>query len=217
MPHMDAGRFFVRPMNLADTDTLFDWLQDLDDLALFDRTLTIPPGKDALREAWRPELAGGPCPTAFWFAVETGSSVMVAIGGLQSVNYAHGDAVMPIIVAKAARGGGLGLRIASLLLDLAFDRLRLRRVTTFFRADNERTARLVRRVGFTEEGRMRKAWLVDGGYVDSIVVGLLREEWQAHRQVLRTELDGRLTLTFGRPESGPVARAEARSASLKVG
>jgi RimJ/RimL family protein N-acetyltransferase len=84
----------------------------------------------------------------------------VAIGGLQSVNYIHGDAVLPILVKKSARGHGLGMQIAFLLLDIAFDRLRLRRVTTYFRSDNQRSERLTRRAGFVQEGLLREAWFV---------------------------------------------------------
>lgn len=210
------SEFFMRPMAVEDIDAIADWLQDLNDLSLFDRTLTIPPGRDAIREAWKPDLIGGKCPTAFWFVVEARDRAPVALGGLQSVNYAHGDAVLPILVSEAARGGGLGLRIACLLLDLAFDRLRLRRITTFFRADNERSERLVGRAGFREEGRMREAWFVDGAHIDCVIVGLLREEWYARRPALRAELDAAIALTFGPPASPRAARIDARAATLKV-
>src|SRR3712207_3696940 len=126
-----TARFFARPMEPSDLETLSAWLMDLDDLALFDRTLTVTPSREALREMWKADLAGGRAPGAFWFTVETNERAPVAVGGLLSVNYAHGDAVLAMLVAKPARGKGLGLRLGSLLLDLAVDRLRLRRITTF--------------------------------------------------------------------------------------
>jgi RimJ/RimL family protein N-acetyltransferase len=187
-------------MEPSDVDTLADWLLDIDDLALFDRTHTVPLSKAAMREIWGADLGGTKPKAAFWFTVVGSDNGPVAFGGLQSVNYSHGDAVMPILVAAPSRGNGIGLRFACLLLDMAFDRLRLRRVTTFFRADNERTARLVRRAGFCDEGRMREAWFVDGHSVDSVVVGLLRDEWYNRREALRSELGDPGMLTFGTPE-----------------
>src|SRR3712207_5045535 len=131
-------------MNMDDVETVAAWLQDVDDLSLFERNSTVPVGKEAVRDGWKADLAGAKFPTAYWFMAEADGHAPVALGGLQSVNYVHGDAVLPILVDRSARGRGLGLRIAAALLDVAFDRLRLRRVTTFFRADNLRTERLTR-------------------------------------------------------------------------
>jgi RimJ/RimL family protein N-acetyltransferase len=197
---MSGDLFFTRPMEPSDVDTLSAWLLDLDDLTLFDRTLTVAPSREALRELWKADLAGGKAPGAFWFTVEPSAGGPVAFAGLLSVNYTHGDATLAMLVAKSARGSGLGLRLGSLLLDIAFDRLHLRRVTTFFRADNERTARLVVRLGFREEGRMREAWLADGRAFDTVVVGLLRDEWYARRPAFQAELGTDQEVRFGRPE-----------------
>lgn len=183
-----AATFRMRPMNMGDVDTVAGWLRDIDDLSLFDRSLAVPPGAEAARNAWKEDLAGGKSPPAFWFMVEAPDGTPAAVGGLQSINYVHGDGVLPILVAKATRGRGLGLAIAAALLDIAFDRLRLHRVTTFFRADNLRTERLTQRVGFREEGRMREAWFAGGRHLDCIVVGMLREEWLLHRAAVRAHL-----------------------------
>jgi RimJ/RimL family protein N-acetyltransferase len=197
MSPLAPERFTMRSMNLEDVETVATWLQDVDDLSLFDRSLTVPPGRDAVRESWKADFEHTKFPTAYWFIVETEVGTPVAVGGLQSINYVHGDAVLPILVKKNARGHGLGMRIACLLLDIAFDRLRLRRVTTYFRSDNQRSERLTRRAGFVQEGRLRDAWFVSGAYLDCLVVGILREEWHARRDTLRQELGGLVQVTLG--------------------
>ena len=77
---MDADRLFARPMEPGDMDLLADWLIEIEDLALFDRTQTVPLSRAAVREIWSAEFAVVKPPTAFWF-------VPVALGGLHSVNY----------------------------------------------------------------------------------------------------------------------------------
>jgi RimJ/RimL family protein N-acetyltransferase len=191
-----SSQFTMRPMTLDDIETVAVWLQDVDDLSLFDRNMAVPPSQDTVRDSWKADLAIAKFPSAYWFVLESYDREPVAIGGLQSVNYVHGDAVLPILVSKAARGKGLGLRAAMILLDLAFDRLRLRRVTTFFRSDNLRTERLTRRVGFQQEGRMREAWFADGQFLDCMVVGLLRDEWHSRRKTLNAELDNSITVVL---------------------
>src|SRR4051794_39830792 len=118
--------YIMRAMTLNDVDIVAGWLQDVDDLSLFDRNMAVPPSHDTVRDSWKADLAVAKFPTAYWFMVENDGQKPVAVGGLQSVNYVNGDAVLPILVSKSLRGKGLGLRIAMVLLDLAFDRLRLR-------------------------------------------------------------------------------------------
>lgn len=213
-------RFVMRPMSVDDIDTVADWLHDIEDLSLFDRSLPVPLGKEAARERWKADFSQPTFPTAYWFVVEGLDRTPVAVGGLQSINYVHGDAVLPILVAKPERDRGLGLRIAVVLLDVAFDRLRLRRVTTFFRSDNARSTRLTQRVGFREEGRLREAWFAGGRYFDCMVVGLLREEWQARRDALVAELDGAVEVTLGNGQAGrepaPASDTRARPATTRA-
>jgi len=205
------GLFTMRPMTLEDIDAVAGWLQDVEDLSLFDRSMAVPPNEDAVRESWKADLATAKFPTAYWFVMESCVDRPLAIGGLQSVNYFHGDAVLPILISKPMRGKGLGLRIADLMLDVAFDRLRLRRVTTFFRSDNLRSERLVNRLGFQPEGRMREAWFAGGRFLDCIVVGLLREEWHARRESLRAELDRSVEVVL----RSPAADREMRTPHIR--
>ncbi len=190
--------FSLRPMGLSDLDAIAGWFENLEDLALFDRNAPVPMGLEALREYWKADFAPGPPPQkSYWYMARGAGGEPAAIGGLQSINYLHGDAVLPVFVAKPVRRRGLGLRMTCLLLDLAFDRLRLSRVTTYCREDNTISARMIRKVGFQEEGRLRKAWHCNGSHLDTVVAGILRDEWLSRRDELRRELDPATVLTFG--------------------
>lgn len=189
--------FSMRAMGLSDVDAIAAWFENLDDLSLFDRNAPAPMGLEALREYWKADFAAGPPPPkAYWYIARGSSGEPAALGGLQSINYFHGDAILPVFVARQVRGRGIGIRLTGMLLDLAFDRLRLTRVTTYYREDNEVSARMIRKAAFTEEGRLRKAWLCDGRYLDMVVAGVLREDWARGRDKLRNELDGRTILKF---------------------
>ncbi len=75
-------------------------------------------------------------------------------------------------------GQGYGRDAVGVLLDYAFRLRNFRRVWLEVHAGNERAIRTYRACGFVEEGQMREhAWL-DGGYVDMIYMGILRDEWR---------------------------------------
>ncbi len=46
-------------------------------------------------------------------------------------------------------------------------------------ADNERAIRCYKSCGFQEEGRQREHAWSNGRYVDNLLMGILREEWEA--------------------------------------
>jgi RimJ/RimL family protein N-acetyltransferase len=184
-------------MTLGDIDAVADWFASIDDVSFFDRSAVLPISLEAMRESWKADLDPASIPPkALWYICEEKSGRPAAIGGLRMINYINGDAVLPAFVARNLRGQGVGIRLVAMLLDAAFTRLRLVRVTTFYREDNVISARLTRRAGFCEEGRMRKALLANGCHHDMVVLGLLSEEWAARREELQAELDGDTVLGF---------------------
>ena len=80
---------------------------------------------------------------------------------------------------EAYRGTGLNKHCKFLILQLAFETLGMLRVE--FRADarKERSIAAMKSIGCTVEGILRSnMWLEDGGRRDSIVLSILKEEWE---------------------------------------
>ena len=75
-------------------------------------------------------------------------------------------------------GRGYGRDAVSLLLDYAFRIRNLRRVWLEVHAENERAIRAYRACGFVEEGRQREHMWLAGRYLDNVMMGVLRSEWE---------------------------------------
>jgi hypothetical protein len=80
-------------------------------------------------------------------------------------------------------GARLRARSRGLLLDYAFWIRNFRRVWLEVHAANERAIRAYRACDFVEEGRMREHVWLAGRYVDKVIMGVMREEWQEGRTV----------------------------------
>ncbi|RQN38814.1 GNAT family N-acetyltransferase [Paraburkholderia tropica] len=70
---------------------------------------------------------------------------------------------------------GVGSRLMAEMLDLADNWLGLRRLELKVFVDNEGAIALYRKFGFEIEGRLRGNMLRDGAYIDSFLMGRLRE------------------------------------------
>ncbi|MEO7913508.1 MAG: GNAT family protein [Roseiflexaceae bacterium] len=78
-------------------------------------------------------------------------------------------------------GNGYGRDAIETLLGWVFRIQNYRRIWLETSSTNERAIRCYKAVGFVEEGRLREHEFLDGQYMDAIIMGLLREEWQARR------------------------------------
>jgi RimJ/RimL family protein N-acetyltransferase len=77
---------------------------------------------------------------------------------------------------------GYGREALALLLDYAFRLRNWRRVWLRVWGHNERAIRAYRAVGFVEEGRLRSHVWSAGAYYDLVLMGILRDEWQARQE-----------------------------------
>jgi RimJ/RimL family protein N-acetyltransferase len=200
-----TSQFYMRPMTMDDVPTIAGWFEQLADHSLFDSRAGLPANAASIEKDWQKSINGAEPRTSFWFSVDDAQSNLAAIVGLENVSYINGDGVLPLILASQERSKGLGIRIVAMVLDMAFDQLRLNRVTTFYRADNAASAKLINGIGFVEEGRMRQARYAGGHYHDQIFVGMLAQEWPEHRANLVQSLNSAVDLHFGRAGQKPKA------------
>lgn len=75
-------------------------------------------------------------------------------------------------------GQGLGKEATKLVLDYAFDHIRLHRVWLHVYAFNMRAIAVYRSCGFSVEGRMRDALLWDGRRHDALIMGVLESDFR---------------------------------------
>ena len=194
-------KYHLRPLSLEHIPTIAQWHERIDDLKLFDRRMPLPVGAEAMEGEYRDSLASAEPKTSYWFVIVHPDGELVGLSGLQEINYVHGDSVMAILVAEPGRRSGIGIRCGALLLDLAFNQLRMNRVSSFVRADNEGSNQMTARLGFQEEGRIRKGWYADGKHFDIRSIGILGEEWDAHSPKLMDELGRDIQMTIGESDS----------------
>jgi RimJ/RimL family protein N-acetyltransferase len=95
----------------------------------------------------------------------------------------NGSALYHITIGeKDAWGRGYGTEATELMLEHAFETLRLHRVALSVFEFNERAIRSYRRCGFFVEGRAREAIFRDGRWWDELAMSVLEPEWRAGRR-----------------------------------
>ena len=115
----------------------------------------------------------------------------------------NGSALFHITIGeKDAWGKGFGTEATRLMLEHAFERLRLHRIGLSVFAFNERAIRAYRRAGFVIEGRAREAIRRDGRWWDEVEMSILDSDWRAQLAAAAASAAG-----SGAPGSGGAAGA----------
>ncbi|MFC6787759.1 GNAT family N-acetyltransferase [Halobaculum halobium] len=100
----------------------------------------------------------------------------VGIAGLNAPDEAFGSVELGYQFAPDSWGNGYATDAARELCGHAFETRRLHKVYANVYETNPASARVLEKVGFTEEGRHREEAFVDGEYVDIRRFGLLEDE-----------------------------------------
>lgn len=103
----------------------------------------------------------------------------IGLAGLHQIDLKNRHAQFGILIGvKELWGKGHGTEATRLLVQLAFDTLNLNRVWLHVYEDNARGIRAYEKVGFKKEGVLRQDHFRDGRYINTVVMGLLRDEYK---------------------------------------
>lgn len=81
-------------------------------------------------------------------------------------------------IAQDYRGRGIMTKCCAALIDYGFHELKLHRVEIRAIPDNVKSRAIPERLGFTQEGILRQDVTLYDAFADSVVYGLLADEWR---------------------------------------
>lgn len=171
-PVLRGERVVLRPIGVADAETMFAGLADSEAIRL---TGTHAAFTRADVEAHCARVAAV---DDRWDYAIVADGEMVGEVVLNELDRDNRCANIRIAIwGAAARGRGLGEEAMRLLTDFAIDQIGLHRVELGVYAFNPRAIRCYEKVGFVQEGTRRAALLWDGAWIDQHVMAVLASEW----------------------------------------
>ena len=108
-----GAQFWLRPLRLTDIPMISRWYEEVEDLAMFHQRMPIPLSADAVETAWHDAIIASEPRQSYWFVIDDEDNNPVGFGGIESINYVHGNALAPFFIARTARRRGLAVRSSS--------------------------------------------------------------------------------------------------------
>ena len=176
LPTLDGARVRLRAVRPADDPDLLAVFGDADHLRYWSHGPLAD--LDAARQ-YREQIAAGTAERAFfqWAVTEPPDDRLVGTVTLASWDRANRRAEVGFIVRPDRAGRGLASDAVRTALRFARDGLGLHRVEADVDPDNAGSIRLLERLGFRHEGRLRERWFTFGSWKDTAMYGLLLDGW----------------------------------------
>jgi RimJ/RimL family protein N-acetyltransferase len=117
---------------------------------------------------------------SYKFAIEAiDCGLYIGECGINSIDWKNSVASVVIFIGnKAYRGKGCGTEAMQILHSFIFNQININKVRLNVYSFNERAIKSYDKCGFKKEGVLRQEIFRDGKYYDTIVMGLLREEYK---------------------------------------
>lgn len=176
-PDLHTERLTLRPFTLVDAARVQRLAGD-EEIARY--TLNIPhPYEDGMAEAWiesHPDRFQAGESATFAITLRDERLLIGAIG-LQFAPR-HRRAEMGYWVARDRWGRGYATEAARAVLRYAFAERGLHKVVATHLAPNIASGRVMQKIGMRQEGVQREHVLKNGRFVDLVLYGILREDWE---------------------------------------
>ena len=116
------------------------------------------------------------------FMVENLAGETVGGISLHSRDRKNGIFSFGVVTDREQQGKGYAEDAVRILLRYGFWEGRFQKCNSACVATNEGSIRLHEKLGFAQEGRVRRRWFLGGEYCDDVLFGLTREEFDAREK-----------------------------------
>jgi [ribosomal protein S5]-alanine N-acetyltransferase len=174
-PFFLGPRLYFRPLEREDAPRLAAFVNHPD---VRRNLLTHRPMNTAQEVAFVDTLTASPRDVVFAIVLRDGDR-MIGTSGLHDLDFRSRRATFGMLIGEPSEWNkGYGSETTRMVLDYGFGTLNLNRVQLEVLEHNVAGIRAYEKAGFRREGVLRQHHYVDGAYVDTVVMGILRSEWK---------------------------------------
>jgi diamine N-acetyltransferase len=177
-----GDRVRLRAIERTDLPQFHAWLNDPEVTEGLSHYLPLSMAEE---ERWFEQvMQGGAEERPLAIEIRDGESwLLTGNTGLFNLDSTNRSAEFGIFIGDKSRWDkGYGTEALQLILRHAFDTLNLNRVHLRVFANNARARRSYEKAGFVLEGTLRQAVYRRGRYIDMLIMGVLRSEWERGRE-----------------------------------
>jgi ribosomal-protein-alanine N-acetyltransferase len=175
IPTLNTTRLIIRPLTEEDIDFLFNYYNQ-EEISRY--TLISFNSIDEVK-AFLDQYTTKSDMRKFKEGIELRSTNQL-IGTVTLLNWSKNDRCAEIgyDLSKEYWGKGLMTEALEVFIRFGFEVMNLNRIEATTNIRNERSSKVLTRLGFVQEGILRQKYQFRGNFSDEIIFSILREEWE---------------------------------------
>lgn len=171
-PFLEGRTIALRPLELSDVPALLPWFNRVEHRSFFG--LSGPVNASELEDI----VGKSSAHEAKVAIVVKETDALIGVCHLTAVSLVDGGCTLALMIGEPRAGTkGCDTDAACLMVQYAFDTLRLHRVSVLVDAEEQRQIKAYEKAGFRHEAVRRDDRFVAGRYHDTVLMGVLRSEW----------------------------------------
>lgn len=177
-PSLETERLILRPMASEDIDFVFDHFSDPE---VHQYLLDEPPVTEYAQAQEIVEFYLEPDGKAYnrWVIVQKFDDQPIGTCGYHKWDKRYFRAEIGYDLNPACWGQGYMFESLGAAITNGFEQMGLNRIDALVYVENERSIKLLQRLGFKQEGILRDYFYSDGKFYDHFLFALLRREWKS--------------------------------------
>ena len=175
-PHLETERLILRQIQLGDAEAVFETFSDEAVMEFYGEIphRSVEESRALIRRqhTWYAQRGG-----IRWGVTRKGEDRVIGSCGFFKFDEDFQRAELGYELARAHWRQGIMREALRAIIPFAFDEMGLSRIEAVVDDTNEPSKALLRSLGFSHEGTLRKRFFFRGRFWDEHYFGLLKEEW----------------------------------------
>ena len=182
MPAIRTERLLLRPMHVTDAMDMFEYAsrEEVTEFLLWSPHRTLSYTRDYLRYIEDRYAIGD---FYDWAVTLADSGKMIGTCGFTRLDLPHNSGEIGYVLNPDFHHNGYATEAVSAILKFGFEELGLHRLEARFMQGNDASRKVMERLGMTFEGFHRDAMFVKGSYKTIGVSAILKDEFDAKKNV----------------------------------
>lgn len=176
----DTRDLHIRPSNTTDADSMFSMLSDPVAMKYWsDEPISdLEAAVEVLNKDLESDAQGN---SMCWAVCLKGQEKMIGKCILFQFSQQNRRAEIGYLLERSYWRQGLMHQALEAVIDFAFNTLDLHRIEADVDTENAGSLGILKKLGFEREGLFRERWFVYDEWQDSVMLGLLKRDWQARK------------------------------------
>lgn len=168
----------LRATNADDWEEHYYGMFDTEGRRILQYEIELPPSVEVEKKAAETFIGFHPGSGRLMFAIETLAGEAVGGLNLNGIDEKNGTFGIGIQIYRDHRGKGYGTAAMRILLDYAFFERRLHKLNNSVLEGNIASLTMFKKLGAKEEGLRRETVYMKGRYMDEILVGITKSDFE---------------------------------------